>query len=93
MVIGYEWRGSDDSTQHWILERTDTNGRVVRSVTTIGATWGTLRRFPFETMVLVNPNDEADFQLASGVRSGFGALALVAGGVIFFGLGWAILMH
>lgn len=91
-VVGYEWRGRHDrSVQHWVMERTDSLGRTHRTVSGLGASGGTLRSFPFDVDVLVDPADESRFVLAGGCRSGWGGLVLAVGGGLFLLVGLGIL--
>ncbi|WP_203567970.1 DUF3592 domain-containing protein [Aestuariimicrobium ganziense] len=84
-VTGYTWSsgGDGNSLQHWQLERTDANGVVHKTTSQMGTTWGTLRSFPFEVDIVVNPEDESQFALASGARSGAGGVAFVLAGLVF----------
>lgn len=96
-VVGYEWHGPHDrSVQHWVMERTDPLGRTHRAVSELGVSGGTLRRFPFDVDVLVDPADEARYVLAGGCRSGWGGIFLaVVGGVFLVAgvviLGWQVM--
>ena len=81
-VVGYDWRGADDhAVQHWRIERTDARGTVHRTTSQLGMSHGTMRRFPFDVDVLVDPHDESSFVLAGGCRSGWGGLLAVFAGL------------
>lgn len=91
-VVGYDWRGrSGRQVQHWVMERTDSLGRTHRAVSELGVSGGTLRPFPFDVDVLVDPADGATFVLAGGCRSGWGGLLLGLVGGIFHLAGLVIL--
>lgn len=92
-VVGYDWRGmGDQSVQHWVMERTDPRGEVHRTQSEFGMSHGTMRRFPFDVDVLVDPEDESSYVLAGGCRSGWGGLAFVLGGAVLATLGLLILI-
>lgn len=87
-VVGYEWRGAGDSShQHWVIERVTASGEVARAVSQMGTSHGTLRTFPFSVMVLVDPDDETQFVVADGSRSGWAGLFLVGGGLLMLTIG------
>lgn len=81
-VVGYDWGGTAmNKVQHWILERTGPDGRPIRSRTTLGTSWGSVKEPPFEVDVLVDPDDETRFVPRGGCRSGTTGLVLVVAGV------------
>lgn len=91
-VVGYDWRGrSGKEVQHWVMERTDSLGRTHRTLSELGSSGGTLRRFPFDVDVLVDPADGSTFVLAGGCRSGWGGLLLGLGGGFFLLVGLVVL--
>lgn len=77
--------------QHWNMERLTGDGRTVRATTRLGTSWGTLRSFPFDIDVLVNPADEEQFVPASGWRSGAGGFAMLFGGLVLIAFGVVVL--
>ena len=91
-VVGDDWSGRPGKqVQHWVMERTDSLGRTHRAVSELGVSGGTLRPFPFDVDVLVDPADESTFVLAGGCRSGWGGLFLGLVGGIFLVAGLVIL--
>lgn len=91
-VVGYDWSGvGDRSVQHWIIERRLSDGGTARSRTTMGTSWGTMRSFPFDIDVLVDPADETRFVARSGCRSGAAGFAMVLGGAVLMALGGLVL--
>lgn len=84
-VVGYHWSGPE--TQHWVIERLDSTGRTRSTHSPYGAGHGTLRSFPFDIDILVDPQDEGRFVPAGGCRSGMADLVFVVGGGFLVALG------
>lgn len=83
-VVDHHWAGNHDNRiQYWVLERTDARGQVHRRTTDFGVGHGTLRPFPFDIDILVDPQDEARFVPAGGCRSGMAGLLFVVIGAVF----------
>lgn len=87
-VVDHQWRGAGgSSTQHWVIERVTAAHGVVRALSQMGTSHGTLRGFPFPVTVLVDPEDDTRFVLADGSRSGWGGLFFVVGGLLLLAVG------
>ena len=87
-VVGYRWSGvGSRSVQHWNLERTAADGRTLRTTTRLGTSWGTMRKFPFDIDVLIDPANETRFVPASGCRSGAAGFFLLFWGLVLIACG------